>query len=634
MHPSINGKRKRENVPKKTSKRRTRSLLQADKGGLKDSDIRMSCVKMKLRGILKPAYAHMKGEIETVCRIMNRWIHEADIVANAVMAFATTSTCRFEIPKPDQKFFDNIMGLLAGGTSKIAILNHFFETEWSGSGYDFPIQCKGLSYMRQTAAREMATRAATHLWYHFEARQKRAVNLHVNNMKIAASIVKCINDPSKNLDEHKEYKAIIAQHRAWLRLDVDAKVTERWLKANSTHVLRYYGHLIRTQEAELYERGFWTEQKRQRMAKERKLPKIRTFSFLPISGYGLNHILISNRDLFCVLRRLRMFPSSKFTQDFVPRYKEVWEKIFDIPKRNNWNFNYSLQTNGVEVSIHFWKPKAFDFKNRKVNLGFVKKGLYTADQVKPMDFSGYFLSASDPGCQPLAVFSSGEKWHKKTWYEKTGLNVNAAKRHRHKESLSVENKLRLGKIAEHSLKTSDFKTFMLKWQARKVHEDFLFRFYSHTQYANQHFYHFQRKQAFTEELIRKLIGRRKRVIIGWGNGKFRVSMKSQKTGPGISLARKLAQRVPVVLLDEFRTSKICRRCGGGMKNEKLQRSYIDKETREIKSEFSTTHEILRCSNNVCRVWRDRNRNAAENLHQILRCVLAGKARPLRLQRGS
>ena len=86
------------------------------------------------------------------------------------------------------------------------------------------------------------------------------------------------------------------------------------------------------------------------------------------------------------------------------------------------------------------------------------------------------------------------------------------------------------------------------------------------------------------------------------------------------LKRLLKQKgYQVYLIDEYNTSKLCNRCGCGLKQFK---KVINKHGTE-----SLLWRLLRCTSSKCLTYHNRDRNATRNMMKIVKSLMAGKGRP-------
>jgi hypothetical protein len=112
-------------------------------------------------------------------------------------------------------------------------------------------------------------------------------------------------------------------------------------------------------------------------------------------------------------------------------------------------------------------------------------------------------------------------------------------------------------------------------------------------------------------------------LVAFGDAKFATTMRGKRAGVSGVLFRKLKEMercgmVRVVRVDEYRSSKVCSKCGGDM-------------DQVIGANGDSLHAVLKCKS-CCTVW-NRDVNASRNLHHIALYMAAnGNQRPTEFSR--
>ena len=149
-----------------------------------------------------------------------------------------------------------------------------------------------------------------------------------------------------------------------------------------------------------------------------------------------------------------------------------------------------------------------------------------------------------------------------------------------------------------------------------------------------------------------------KIVLGVGAASFSASFKGHVSGPTKSLTRHLALHFPVVLLDEFCTSKKCFHCKSEMfhpkpseikdhlKLTKAEKKALEMEQKQPPSSSSSSplvnpfkpttvidkkasriaSRIYRCPTESCRDC-NRDRGASMNIHRLFAHWLQGIPRP-------
>ena len=103
------------------------------------------------------------------------------------------------------------------------------------------------------------------------------------------------------------------------------------------------------------------------------------------------------------------------------------------------------------------------------------------------------------------------------------------------------------------------------------------------------------------------------VIVGWGNwsNPNNSIIKGHKRGPVKRIVKGLRRWCRVETIDEFNTSKKCSKCLSD--TEKMKYLQAD--------EMRTVNDVLRCKNEMCRTYFDRDINGARNMLKKLKIKL-------------
>ncbi len=112
-------------------------------------------------------------------------------------------------------------------------------------------------------------------------------------------------------------------------------------------------------------------------------------------------------------------------------------------------------------------------------------------------------------------------------------------------------------------------------------------------------------------------------VIGVGDWshKSRVHLKNGAPTIGIGLLRLLKSRFEhVYLIDEYKTSISCSACHGLCSNSVYTKKVVSRD-KDGSPRFRRVHKILRCTNENCRIYWQRDVNGSRNIHSIGRCIL-------------
>ena len=328
--------------------------------------------------------------------------------------------------------------------------------------------------------------------------------------------------------------------------------------------------------------------------------KIKLFSCLPLPSFGVKCVVFDTcalRDLFTDIRGL--------VEDVKD---DVWGSLFKMENKNlrnnkHYDFHYLISTDGVGCSVYFklncYKHKKFGkrVKNEKQEL------LYITDLLKNQIESYDNIVVNDPGVQePINMMDSqGNRYRytraQRRFETKSKLHAQILEKEKKKipEVLAAEEE-----ISKCCKKTSDFKTFCKYLQVRAKHYDLLSEFYQRPIWQKQRWYRYintQKSEAKVRKNLKETFGRNSLYVLGDGGA----AAKNLHCGPPtICLrVRKIVggKDFHSVMLDEFRTSKLCHKCHGVLK--------------EVSIKGEKVYRLLGCPN--CNKFTPAQRKAKDKL---------------------
>jgi transposase len=105
------------------------------------------------------------------------------------------------------------------------------------------------------------------------------------------------------------------------------------------------------------------------------------------------------------------------------------------------------------------------------------------------------------------------------------------------------------------------------------------------------------------------------VIVGWGNwsNPNNSIIRGHKRCPVKRIVKELRRWCRVETIDEFNTSKKCSKCLSDTEKMKYHYSKAEK--------MQTVNDVLRCKNELCRTYFDRDINGARNMLKKLKIKL-------------
>jgi len=379
----------------------------------------------------------------------------------------------------------------------------------------------------------------------------------------------------------------------------------------------------------------------------------RLFSMLPIKQLSnLSYMILTRQPLYYLLSNSlgdeftkiineNDKPLSNVNYFTETTYKQVCNEIFNIKyfETQLKEFHYFM-TDGKTVSIVLKKRNFKPTKRRtkkeidkdkkepqtkRENKNVIKKQVNTESE---LDMKNLELIGIDPGLRMVFV---GCRNTIDPTTEKNHITKLSSKQY-YNDIKSTRMSMKLKKLIERnnlsnlfssttpSRRTSkiDQLCLCIRTITEKLHK--LIRTLMESKVREWKFdkYRFQQKKIV--EICKMLSGKTRReeernVIIGWGNwsNPNNSIIKGHKRGPVKRIVKELRRWCRVETIDEFNTSKKCSKCLSDTEKMKYHYSKAEK--------MQTVNDVLRCKNELCRTYFDRDINGARNMLKKLKIKL-------------
>jgi hypothetical protein len=376
----------------------------------------------------------------------------------------------------------------------------------------------------------------------------------------------------------------------------------------------------------------------------------RLFSMLPIKQLSnLSYMILTRQPLYYLLSKSlgeefttiinnNGKPLSNVNYFTETTYKQICNELFNIKyfETQLKEFHYFM-TDGKTVSIVL-KKRGFEPKKRRTKLEIekdkkeppkkkvIKKQDNKIKTETKLDMKNLKLIGIDPGLRMVFV---GCKTTIDPTTDKNHIIKLSSKQY-YTDIKSTRMSMKLKKLVERnnlsnlfsstapSRKTSkiDQLSLCIETITEKLHK--LIRTLMESKAREWKFdkYRFQQKKIV--EICKMLSGKRRpeeerNVIIGWGNwsNPNNSIIRGHKRGPVKRIVKELRRWCRVETIDEFNTSKKCSKCLSD--TEKMK--YLQHD------EMRTVNDVLRCKNEKCRTYFDRDINGARNMLKKLKIKL-------------
>lgn len=316
---------------------------------------------------------------------------------------------------------------------------------------------------------------------------------------------------------------------------------------------------------------------------------------------------------------------------------KIWEFFFRTERKyffkNGYSFHHMISTDGVGVSILFLQKelvgKRIPSMKKKIS-----KELYV-DELKDTKYlQSKKIIAIDPNKGDLIYCVDG--------YSKDSITFRYSQDQRRKETKNKKYRNILQRMKHHKIlgrniynyetelsqynrKTLQIPAFQEYLKVKNRINHTIGSFYQNQLFRKLKFSSYINVKKSEQKMInqfKKKFGNPEEVVICIGDWEQRKQMKYKEPTIGIGM-RTLFRRnkYQVLLVDEFRTSCRCSKCGIGICETFLPR----KNPRPKKEEIRLCWGLLRCKNG-CGIW-NRDRNSASNIYKIAKNAINNQERP-------
>ena len=359
----------------------------------------------------------------------------------------------------------------------------------------------------------------------------------------------------------------------------------------------------------------------------------KTLRCVPEAHVRLNHILVTNTILGALAKtrfpEYATVPVTKLMEQFKLHPDWGWAHFYDVQKiqamvtnSSNWSFNHTAHTDGVAISFQYKKTvivspaarisqiltKKFNCFQVRPRPDHVPHPLIGAGQCEERDARLLTpqdnLCAIDPGINNLMTAVSITKPHSTKplgisnaqWQEESSIRFMAKKRGHYRYQgetrESSDHRKFLGPIAE-ALKDVPYRTSMIAdkykeyLRATLAVMDQQWAYWRKVRVRHDTFKGWKLRQKFMAKAVQRVInrfGEDVKVLYGNGGaqGQFMRLRCHKRKPPVVAFRKELAKRLPVILVSEYRTSKLCLMCGSVLKHPNhgaiYSISYCEKQT--------------------------------------------------------
>ena len=328
--------------------------------------------------------------------------------------------------------------------------------------------------------------------------------------------------------KHPEILEVVKEVRSILNIENEQYANEEWLKQpeNLTQVLKLYAFILS------------------------RLPKDKYFNLIPLTRVR-NHFITLDKSCFVQIFKRVGILDKKANESLLTQ--EFFESVFKFPKKQR--FTGTVDTDGRSVCFHFQRPKPiFDKEKEKQR---IERNLTLFDK------EGVRKLGCDPG--RANIYTIIEEGTTKSWslsrnqyYSEAGVFESRKKAKYWLETIK-ENLDALSKVSSKGISLDSYKAYLEVFQNNY---QAIWDECSKPYWADQRLRLYGGKKRCFDRFWNSVLGpenQRKETVIAFGGAKMSPGGKGEKSVPTTRAFKECKKQrgLHIVVVDEFRTSKIC-----------------------------------------------------------------------------
>ena len=251
---------------------------------------------------------------------------------------------------------------------------------------------------------------------------------------------------------------------------------------------------------------------------------------------------------------------------------KIWNTYFNMNKSvfkvKDYNFNYTLITDGIGCSLHFKHKNYKESKKENAN-NFESNDLYYIDDLSDEqieEFKNKKIVTADPGKKYLLYMIDNEnKVLKYSSGQRSIESLNTRNRRiketnkkQHQEIIDAETEL-----SKYNCKTNNYEKFKEfikeKYKCNKIIKKYYEEEINRKLNWRTKTYRQSSEDKFLNN-IEKTYGHKNDILVCIGDWSNKNTIKGLGSTMGIGLKRLVSKKYNTVLLDEYNTSKLCCNC--------------------------------------------------------------------------
>jgi len=489
------------------------------------------------------------------------------------------------IPEIDEGFILYVMkalgtrdnrGKKAANTGLQEELTSFYETEFKQLITHDKFDLKNMSFLLPYLATQIHTAIHNNLKEHFVTRLYRFIN------KTATSYEQYLNKEQAKSERSKLKKAVYdnsmppERYVEWYKLHRDKILPQSWDVSLAydckVYPCKYLSYSFYMNDV-LEKQGF------------------KLFQPLSLRNNTIPHYITI--DTASLINLFTKGNKGELLKKVKENQERIWNQFFNLDlkifKQKNYRFNYTLQTDGIAVSLLFVHKLHNGRKTcQHCSVGGDTSFQYVEDlsAEKLFDIQGRKIVGGDPGKYSLIYLADaeGNKLRYNAFQRRTESmakrNARIMQTEKKKHNVIEEET----ELSDKNSKTVDYEKFKEYIKQKNKLNASVKDFYIQELFRKlkwRRFVYTQKSEDIFLNNIEKTFGSSNEICIAYGDWSRSTQMKHFVPTKGIGLRKLIARRFLLVMVNEFRTSKLCCHC-----HKELCHMHVQKENK--------TKTLFRC----------------------------------------
>jgi hypothetical protein len=268
------------------------------------------------------------------------------------------------------------------------------------------------------------------------------------------------------------------------------------------------------------------------------------FSIVPMSKLKRHYISIDTSTLYGIMKEIGIYNGNEVI--FTSLKDDQWKSVFNVRRvqGKHCRFTYTIETDGVGVSIHFERPKKVMKSPKQLSFNDLNTEYWACDPGRTNIY--YMVKKNEDGTVRKLRLT------RKQYYKESGISKAIKRSNKWLQNSTIQ-QADLSSYSSKGCSLQKFQAFVYNCIANWNN---LWNELSSKKWSVQKMKLYGGKKRVFARFLNKVHNPDKKVVIGYGSAKFNPTSKGELSAPVSRAYKECTFRFKTVLVDEFRTSKV------------------------------------------------------------------------------